>query len=298
MRRQAHLPGAPKPPELRLQLRLYNTDLELALWLGDDTSILSAYLEDVSGRLKSSGATDAAPPTENRALVVSFDAAGRRRAWFESEAGRPPEVPHGHEALIIDGLEPPDLRGGVVVVAIHYSFTSGDVGQGMRWVPWPGDWLAIGQSEDGSASAPVYEVVRRILKTEPPRRELNPATPVSTAMAEASYEDFLRVYANSQVATVVSGGVEEGGQLRSTQEAPITLPQAVAPDGTRVILTFADPWAYAEHFGMPFNWLLPGSDMLRVIQRDPSLPAILVNSALAEDSMLIPRESVVGLQLD
>jgi len=110
------------------------------------------------------------------------------------------------------------------------------------------------------------------------------------------YRKFLDLFVRSGLG-VIAVGVPEGtsGQIKSTSEKPIHLGQTSYGDGKRRVLAFADPQEFVRNFGQPFNAELKGADLLEMVVENRECDGILVNSAIAEESILISRGTAVRL---
>lgn len=60
-------------------------------------------------------------------------------------------------------------------------------------------------------------------------------------------------------------------------------------------LAFADPAAFAARLGRPFNAELTGEALLATVLLNPECAGVLVNSALAEVSVVIDRGTAARL---
>ncbi len=122
--------------------------------------------------------------------------------------------------------------------------------------------------------------------------------PLSTLMAEAYsrpgdahvYYQFIVAFSRSIVG-VIAEGVPAGaaGRVESTREHPFSLSQSVLPDGSPVLLTFADPGVFKQRYGERFNAEMDGIDVLRTVEANPDCRGVQVNNALSETSMIISR---------
>jgi hypothetical protein len=116
---------------------------------------------------------------------------------------------------------------------------------------------------------------------------------IAAHMASGSSETwtrFLDGFRNSQVGVVavgVVGGV--AGEFLSTADRPVSVGLTRHVSGLPMALAFADPEAFAARFGRPFNAALIGETMLATVLLNPDCAGVLVNSALAEVSVVIDR---------
>jgi hypothetical protein len=90
---------------------------------------------------------------------------------------------------------------------------------------------------------------------------------------------------------VVAVGVAAGvaGDLVSTNERPFSVGLTTHAGGRRMALAFADPIAFSRRFGRPFNAAISGEALLATVLLNPACEGVLVNSALAEVSVVIDR---------
>ncbi|MCE9531485.1 MAG: SseB family protein [Planctomycetes bacterium] len=107
---------------------------------------------------------------------------------------------------------------------------------------------------------------------------------------------FLNAFRESQVG-VVAVGVPSGaaGEFVSTAERPFSVGLTRHAGGRPMALAFADPMAFAARFGRPFNAALVGHALLSTVLLNPECDGVLVNSALAEVSVVIDRSTAVSL---
>lgn len=92
-------------------------------------------------------------------------------------------------------------------------------------------------------------------------------------------------------------GVPSGvvGKHVSTDDQPLSVGITKLSDGLLVILSYADPVAYVRRFGQPFNGGMIGSELLHTALANPECDGVLVNSALADVSVLIDRATAEAL---
>lgn len=62
-----------------------------------------------------------------------------------------------------------------------------------------------------------------------------------------------------------------------------------------MVLAFADPEAFAARFGPRFNSTIAGEALLAAVLFNPECNGVLVNSALAEVSVIIDRATAESL---
>jgi hypothetical protein len=121
-------------------------------------------------------------------------------------------------------------------------------------------------------------------------------TPLSdriTALVERysddHYRQFLSVFLRSRVGVHILNPPPNG-------EAPMRAAMGHAPDGTDGwLLVYADPVAFVERFGQPFNADLDGEAALQIIAANPASRGVLVNSAASQSCVPIVREQALLL---
>jgi hypothetical protein len=105
-----------------------------------------------------------------------------------------------------------------------------------------------------------------------------------------SWNQFLDGFRKSQVGVVAVGAPEgTAGEFVSTADRPISVGLTRHAGGRPMALAFADPEAFAVRFGRPFNAALAGEALLATVLLNPECAGVLVNSALAEVSVVIDR---------
>jgi hypothetical protein len=111
-----------------------------------------------------------------------------------------------------------------------------------------------------------------------------------------SWAPFLDKFRKSQVG-VVAVGVPAGsaGEFVSTADQPVSVGLTRHAGGRPMALAFADPEAFAARFGRPFNAALAGEALLATVLLNPECAGVLVNSALAEVSVVIDRATAESL---
>ncbi|MFN8498681.1 MAG: tetratricopeptide repeat protein [Anaerolineae bacterium] len=128
-------------------------------------------------------------------------------------------------------------------------------------------------------------------------------TPLSDLMSDwiasqtqDSFARFLDAFQHARVG-VVAYGIPQGtmGEVTSTAEHPVSLASTIDPDGHPRILAFADPPAFARNYGAKFNAEMSGTAVLEAILLNPCCCGLQVNSATAEMSILVDRDTVASL---
>jgi hypothetical protein len=123
---------------------------------------------------------------------------------------------------------------------------------------------------------------------------------IAAHMASGSPEawaQFLDGFRKSQVGVVAVGG-ERGSAARefvSTANQPVSVGLTRHAGGLPMALAFADPAAFVARFGQPFNAALVGEALLATVLLNPDCAGVLVNSALAEVSVVIDRATAESL---
>jgi hypothetical protein len=83
----------------------------------------------------------------------------------------------------------------------------------------------------------------------------------------------------------------------TTAEQPLSVGSTLHVGGRPMVLAFADPEAFAARFGQPFNASLAGEVLLATVLLNPDCAGVLINSALAEVSVVIDRATAESLAL-
>ena len=117
-----------------------------------------------------------------------------------------------------------------------------------------------------------------------------------TSGSPETWAQFLDGFRRSQVG-VVAVGVPTGaaGEFVSTADRPVSVGLTRHAGGRPTALAFADPIAFAARFGRPFNAALAGEALLATVLLNPECAGVLVNSALAEVSVVIDRATAEAL---
>ena len=128
-------------------------------------------------------------------------------------------------------------------------------------------------------------------------------TPLSCLIAEhrvantpQSFARFLDAFRTAMLG-VVAQGLPEGatGDVVSRAEQPLSVGLTTYAGGQPMVLAFADPAAFARRFGARFNAEIAGEALLATALLNPMCQGVLVNSALAEVSIVIDRATAESL---
>lgn len=115
----------------------------------------------------------------------------------------------------------------------------------------------------------------------------------STEPTKENYDRFLELFRKSQVGVFVIGApTGTVGEHRTTGNEAFALASTQDPEGNSMILAFADPTGFSRTFGRQFNAEMSGEDVLKTAQSDRACKGIRINSAKAEVSMLIFRDTI------
>jgi hypothetical protein len=120
-----------------------------------------------------------------------------------------------------------------------------------------------------------------------------------------SFAQFLDGFRGSMLG-VVAVGIPEvvsriGGKFVSSAKEAVSIGLTDHAGGKSMALAFADPAAFALKFGRPFNAEIAGDALLDTVLLNPKCEGLLVNSALAEVSIVIDRataESITRPSID
>jgi hypothetical protein len=111
-----------------------------------------------------------------------------------------------------------------------------------------------------------------------------------------TWAEFLTGFCKSQVGVGVVGVPPDAvGEFVSTTDRPLSVHLTRHAGGRLMALAFADPVAFAARFGRPFNAGLTGHALLATVMLNPNCAGVLVNSALAELSVVIDRTTAESL---
>lgn len=111
-----------------------------------------------------------------------------------------------------------------------------------------------------------------------------------------TWAEFLEGFRKSQVG-VVAMGLPNGttGEIVTTADLPMSVGLTKHAGGRLMALAFADPAAFAKRFGRTFNAALVGNALLATVVLNPECAGVLVNSALAEISIVIDRSTAESI---
>lgn len=114
--------------------------------------------------------------------------------------------------------------------------------------------------------------------------------------APETWASFLDGFRTSQVG-VLALGVPVGtvGDFVSTAEQPMSVGLTTHAGCRQMALAFADPEVFAARFGRPFNAAISGEALLATVLLNPECAGVLVNSALAQVSVVIDRAMTESL---
>jgi hypothetical protein len=104
-----------------------------------------------------------------------------------------------------------------------------------------------------------------------------------------SFSQFLDGFRGSRLGVIAAGVPAGVSEFVSTAEQSVSIGMTQHAGGRRMALAFADPVAFARRFGCPFNAEISGEALLATILLNPECEGVLVNSALAEVSVVIDR---------
>jgi hypothetical protein len=128
-------------------------------------------------------------------------------------------------------------------------------------------------------------------------------TPLSDLIAEylaadtpENYQRFLTAFRRARVGVFVLG-LPEGatGEFVTTKEHPVSLGMTNHGDGRSRAMVFADPPTFAQKFGQKFNAEMSAEELLAAALSNPACEGVLVNSATAEVSVVISRQTAAAL---
>lgn len=116
------------------------------------------------------------------------------------------------------------------------------------------------------------------------------------SQSDHDYEGLCQLFMSSEVGVLAKGAPkEEPGRFKSTSDNPFQLGLTTHGDGRPRILAFADPSAFTQKFGQPFNAGVTGVDMCKTVIFNEKCEGILLNSAKSEVSIIISRKKVLEL---
>src|SRR5262245_20248765 len=98
---------------------------------------------------------------------------------------------------------------------------------------------------------------------------------------------FLDTFRMARLGVIATGGTADATDgFVSTDEHPISVGMTEDADGRPLVLAFADPVAFTERFGVQFNAEISGEAILGTVLSNRECQGVLVNSALAEMSII------------
>lgn len=140
-------------------------------------------------------------------------------------------------------------------------------------------------------------LVNRLLRIEEPE---NAHRLLSSLMLQLSrdaqiFPRFIKAFLRSKVGVHTFGGKNTtGSEFVSTSEAPLQINLTAVHDGRERILVCADPPLYDLRYGMPFNSVVNGDEILKIAIANPDCAGIYINNALSESGMIISRETAMS----
>jgi hypothetical protein len=111
-----------------------------------------------------------------------------------------------------------------------------------------------------------------------------------------SYARFLDGFRGAMLG-VVAAGLPKGaaGEVVSCASQPVSVGMTQHAGGRPMVLAFADPVAFARRFGAQFNAEISGEALLATALLNRECQGVLVNSALADVSIVIDRVTAESL---
>ena len=105
-----------------------------------------------------------------------------------------------------------------------------------------------------------------------------------------TWAQFLEGFRQAQLG-VIAIGLPAGatGKHSSSAGQALSVGLTLHASGRPMALAFADPIAFAARFGQPFNATMFGNALLKTMLHNPECAGVLVNSAVAEVSVVIDR---------
>jgi hypothetical protein len=100
---------------------------------------------------------------------------------------------------------------------------------------------------------------------------------------------FVDRFRRSELGVVALGAIGAPGMHVSSAEAPVSVGLTTHGGGKPMVLAFADPAAFAKRFGAKFNAGINGDALLATALLNPDCAGVLVNSAITESAVVIPR---------
>jgi hypothetical protein len=142
--------------------------------------------------------------------------------------------------------------------------------------------------------------------------KVNSDTPLSDAIAamsdagEHSENQFREAFLSAEVGVHVTRmlvGAEKGETVITSDDNQIQVTSGGDRNGNPVLLAFADPPVFIKNFGDKFlrefglecNATMPSRDLIRTALYNPDSHGIRLNSAIAEQSVVLDREMLESM---
>jgi hypothetical protein len=142
--------------------------------------------------------------------------------------------------------------------------------------------------------------------------KVNSNTPLSDAITELSdaseHSDkrFREAFLAAEIGVHVlrtSVGVEKGETITTSDEYQMQVTSVEGTNGNPVLLAFAEPPIFIENFGDKFlreyglecNATMPSADLIRSALYNPDSHGIRLNSAVADQSVVLDREMLESM---
>lgn len=110
-----------------------------------------------------------------------------------------------------------------------------------------------------------------------------------------NYEQFLRFFLGAQLGVIVKGippGIS--GQYVACKDE-LTVGMSITPDGKKMVLACADRAVFVQRFTQQFNAEIGATALLKIAWSNPDCEGIMVNSAVGEHRIVIPRKQIEEL---
>jgi hypothetical protein len=130
------------------------------------------------------------------------------------------------------------------------------------------------------------------------------ATPISDLIelyqespSAEHFDALVDCLASSPVGVHLFGAVQSDTERNLVADGEtVSLASTMHGDGKSRILAFADPREFLHRFGPKCNGEMPGQALFEVVLHNSDCHGILLNSARAETSVVIPRSEIASLQ--